>query len=76
MCGNGLQEIENRRGGHWPCSLFLLAPSPGMPHSQRITFILLLGGIACRASTGPAIAKPPPSLTSAGFVAVEAGTSH
>ena len=76
MCGNGLQEIENREGRTLALFPVFVGSKPSRAHSQRITFILLLGGIACRASTGTAIAKPPPSLTSAGFVAVEAGTSH
>jgi hypothetical protein len=76
MCGNGLQEIENREGRTLALFPVFVGSKPSRAHSQRITFILLLGGIACRASTGRAIAKPPPSLTNVGFVAVEAGASH
>ena len=71
MCGNGPQEIENREGRTLARFPVFVGSKPSRTHSQCITFILLLGGIACRASTGTAIAKPPPSLTNAGFVAVD-----
>jgi hypothetical protein len=76
MCGNGLQEIENREGRTLALFPVFVGSKPSrairnVSHSSCCSVVSLVA----RQPAG-AIAKPPPSLTNVGFVAVEAGTSQ